>query len=198
MDRSHIMIVEGDALLADMFHLWMLHAPGVGRVSVIADWEGWWDVGEGVSGVFMRSEAIPADGELPGEFLRRNPVRPVVVLGRTCELKVPGFGVTVLPTTSHRKDVWHALGLNLQASSPAGRREEKKLTAKETAVVCMTVKGYSMKEIADELECTVSTIQSYKRRAMEKLCVEHLADLSVAAAARGLRDCPCRKINSFK
>ena len=192
MSKHHILFVEPQPLYAEMFHLWFLHTAQVGRVSRIKDWSDWWDVEGKVTGVFARMETVPSDELLPDELFERHPVSAVTLLGEGPAVNVPGCVVNQLRGRVDQEDLLHAMGLH---ASAAMAKKVQALTQKETLVVSMTVKGYSMKEIAEETECTVSTVQSYKQRAMEKLKVENLPDLSVAAAAKGLRDCPCRNIN---
>ena len=192
MTKQHILFVEPQPLYAEMFHLWILHLRQVGRVSHIPDWSGWWDVEGNITGVFARMETVTNGVTLPGELFERHPVSAVTLLGEGPAVEVPGCVVNHLRGQVEREDFLHAMGLKSTASKP---KKGQALTEKETTVVSLTVKGYSMKEIAEETECTVSTVQTYKQRAMEKLKVENLPDLSVTAAAKGLRDCPCQRIH---
>jgi len=192
MERRHILIVEGEPLYAEMFHLWLLQAPGTGRVSRLSDWGDWWDVDGAVKVVLTRAESLPVEESLPMRFFSRHPVDSLVVIGDSRPLEIPGCVVNRLYGNVDRGDLLHALGVKVpEVAGPA--HDGARLTEKEKEVVCMTVKGCGMKEIAEALECTVSTVQSYKQRAMGKMGAAHLADLSVAAAAKGLRACPCRE-----
>lgn len=192
MSKHHILLVEPQPLYAEMFHLWFLHTGQVGRVSCIPGWSGWWDVEGNVTGIFARMETVLCDEPFPNELFDRHPVSAVTLIGDGPAVEVPGCVVNHLRGQVDREDVLHAMGLKpYEAPFKKGRV----LTKKETTVVALTVKGYSMKEIAEETECTVSTVQSYKQRAMEKLEVENLPDLCVAAAAKCIRDCPCRRNN---
>ncbi|MCH8510851.1 MAG: helix-turn-helix transcriptional regulator [Kiritimatiellae bacterium] len=152
-----------------------------------------------VSSVLVRAEYLPKNGEFPKSLFERNSFERLVVLGQGDRLKnlekIPGCTITHLITPIDRNDLLYALGLKWAALPTA---TEQVLTEKERMVVCMAVKGNSLKEMADELACTVSTVQSYKQRAMTKLGVSHLADLSVIAAAKGWRHCPCRKVNQIQ
>lgn len=103
-----------------------------------------------------------------------------------------GCKIHYLKPDSDSCDVVCALGLKEQARRHVKRSAAHPLTDKERAVIDMTVKGYSFKEIAEELECTLSTVQSHKQRAMEKLELENIPDLFVTAASLGWRSCPCR------
>lgn len=193
MDNRHILIVEQEHLFAEMFRYWLHCAPEAGRTSYIASWQESSSLDKTVKGVLVRAGQFPVEAKTTRHFFKRHPVDSLVLLGEGKPVEIPGCVVTRLTGVFDREDVYHGLGLqHRKIRHPSF--ENAGLTAKERDVVCMTVKGYVMKEVAEELSCTVSTVQSYKTRAMEKLGVSHLADLSVAAAAQGLRDCPCRGI----
>ncbi|MCC5848097.1 MAG: response regulator transcription factor [Verrucomicrobia bacterium] len=58
-----------------------------------------------------------------------------------------------------------------------------KLTVREREVVRRLCDGESFKQVADELQVGISTVQSYKKRAMEKLQVASFAELCRVPAA---------------
>lgn len=190
MENRHILIVEKQPVFSEMMCLWLQQAPQVCRVSCLENWESGCELESTVNGIFLRAENLPSDHKILPVFLKRNRMETMTILGEGPALEVPGCVVTYLHGAVCREDVLHALGLTVNRSRDLEGRD---LTEKETAVVIMTVNGSSMKEIAEALECTLSTIQTYKTRAMVKMGVDHLADLSVTAAAKGLRTCPCSK-----
>lgn len=187
-------MVERDPFYADLLRLWLTHLPGVGMVSHLKDWEE--ALADGLSlaevhGALMRDTAVPDSGKIPKRWHRG--ISFIAVLGKDRKLlPFPGCAVTPLPPGADTGDIICALGLRDCVRTRQHASEEKVLSCHEQRVVEMTVKGYPMKEIAEELACTVSSVQSYKSRAMEKLAIDSLADLSVYAAAKGWRSCPCR------
>lgn len=94
------------------------------------------------------------------------------------------------------REFYLACGLNLEPVRPHAPMD--KLSPKESGVVRLTATGMSMKEIACEMNISVSTVQTYRQRAMEKMRVSSLTELIVASAALGLRGCPCRQSQVFR
>ena len=65
------------------------------------------------------------------------------------------------------------------------------LSDREEAVLRMTARGYSNKEIATRFTLSVKTVETYRTRATEKLGLRTRAEIVRHAAARGwLRDIP--------
>ena len=65
------------------------------------------------------------------------------------------------------------------------------LSDREEAVLRMTARGYSNKEIAARFTLSVKTVETYRARATEKLGLRTRAEIVRHAAARGwLRDIP--------
>lgn len=65
------------------------------------------------------------------------------------------------------------------------------LSDREEAVLRMTARGYSNKEIATRFTLSVKTVETYRARATEKLGLRTRAEIVRHAAARGwLRDIP--------
>ncbi len=65
------------------------------------------------------------------------------------------------------------------------------LSDREEAVLQMTARGYSNKEIATRFTLSVKTVETYRARATEKLGLRTRAEIVRHAAARGwLRDIP--------
>jgi DNA-binding NarL/FixJ family response regulator len=62
---------------------------------------------------------------------------------------------------------------------------EKQLTPREVEVLILTAKGKSIKEMADELEITAATVQTYRVRIMEKLEIHNVAGLVKYALQKG-------------
>jgi DNA-binding NarL/FixJ family response regulator len=69
----------------------------------------------------------------------------------------------------------------------AGGRKggEKMLTPREVEVLILTAKGKSIKEMADELNITAATVQTYRVRIMEKLEIHNVAGLVKYALQKG-------------
>jgi DNA-binding CsgD family transcriptional regulator len=193
MLKKHILLWENDPFQADVLKLWLCCVPGVGQVSVISSSNQMHTVTGAPQALLVRAALLTethiADWNKFGKDLRH-----VAVLGMLKEPPENGdCAVTFLPPGSNSCDVIGALGLGKEARKHLIKPEFKSLTDKERVVVEMSVTGSSMKEIADTLDCTISTVQSHKNRAMVKLGVTNPADLAVAAAAQGWRECPCRK-----
>ena len=70
---------------------------------------------------------------------------------------------------------------------PAERRDTPavELSERETEVVRLIALGYSNKEIASQLGLSVKTIETYKTRSMEKLCMRNRVDIIKYAVRRG-------------
>ena len=62
---------------------------------------------------------------------------------------------------------------------------EKQLTPREVEVLILTAKGKSIKEMADELNITAATVQTYRVRIMEKLEIHNVAGLVKYALQKG-------------
>lgn len=69
---------------------------------------------------------------------------------------------------------------------PAGKKiPEKQLTPREVEVLIATAKGLSIKEMADSLDITTATVQTYRVRLMEKLEIHNVAGLVKYALQKG-------------
>jgi DNA-binding NarL/FixJ family response regulator len=64
-------------------------------------------------------------------------------------------------------------------------RADKQLTPREVEVLIATAKGKSIKEMADELNITAATVQTYRVRIMEKLEIHNVAGLVKYALQKG-------------
>lgn len=65
---------------------------------------------------------------------------------------------------------------NLNKQSPS-RNPIKSLTDREMEVAERLIKGYSIKDISDELNIHISTVSTYKTRVLEKLKIQTIPDL---------------------
>jgi DNA-binding NarL/FixJ family response regulator len=70
-------------------------------------------------------------------------------------------------------------------SRPAGKKPERQLTPREVEVLILTAKGQSIKEMADALNITAATVQTYRVRLMEKLDTHNVAGLVKYALQKG-------------
>jgi len=69
---------------------------------------------------------------------------------------------------------------------PAGKKvPEKQLTPREVEVLIATANGQSIKEMADTLNITTATVQTYRVRLMEKLETHNVAGLVRYALQKG-------------
>jgi DNA-binding CsgD family transcriptional regulator len=100
--------------------------------------------------------------------------------------------ISIVDEHAEYEDLLGACGVSTTRSNPTINLELKMLSAQEKQVITHLAKGASLKEIGDEIGTTVSTVQSYKERALKKLGIHHLADLAVWAAFQEIRECPCR------
>lgn len=64
-------------------------------------------------------------------------------------------------------------------------RADKQLTPREVEVLIATANGKSIKEMADELNITAATVQTYRVRIMEKLEIHNVAGLVKYALQKG-------------
>ena len=64
-------------------------------------------------------------------------------------------------------------------------RPDKQLTPREVEVLISTAKGRSIKEMAEELNITPATVQTYRVRIMEKLEIHNVAGLVKYALQKG-------------
>jgi DNA-binding NarL/FixJ family response regulator len=64
-------------------------------------------------------------------------------------------------------------------------KQERQLTPREVEVLIATAKGKSIKEMADELNITSATVQTYRVRIMEKLETHNVAGLVKYALQKG-------------
>lgn len=55
--------------------------------------------------------------------------------------------------------------------SGSGSREQPSLSVRETEVLVLFGKGYSVTEIAEHLSLSVKTISTYRKRLLDKLCI---------------------------
>jgi two-component system response regulator NreC len=73
-----------------------------------------------------------------------------------------------------------------RARSPGGDNPIDSLSEREKEIVSMIAKGYSNKEIADQLIISVKTVESHKANVMEKLSLKTRPDLVKYAMKKGL------------
>jgi DNA-binding NarL/FixJ family response regulator len=74
---------------------------------------------------------------------------------------------------------------SLIEKKPASGTPSEKLTAREEQVLRSIAEGYSIKEIAAQLEISVKTVETYKARSMEKLGLCSRVDIVRTARERG-------------
>jgi len=68
---------------------------------------------------------------------------------------------------------------------PEPASEEVPLSGRESEVLSLIAQGYSNKEIANRLEISVKTVETYKVRAMEKTMLRSRADIVRFAVKKG-------------
>ena len=83
-----------------------------------------------------------------------------------------------------------------RGNAPAIPGARPSLTPREFAVVVQTCEGFSLKEIASKLGCSIPTVQTHLRRATAKLGVRHRCELVLHAVSHGWIACPCRSRGS--
>ncbi len=79
------------------------------------------------------------------------------------------------------------LAAALDPRAPDGEPHER-LSRREFQVLCMLGKGYSVSEIAGELDLSVKTVSTYRARLREKLHLDTTAELISYAIRSGLVD----------
>jgi len=72
-----------------------------------------------------------------------------------------------------------------RAARPGADTELPQLTARETEVLRLSAVGFSNKEIAQQVDVGVKSIETYKARGLEKLGLKTRAELVRYAAAQG-------------
>ncbi len=78
-------------------------------------------------------------------------------------------------------------GTTLQSSAaPPVDSRFKKLSAREREVLGLIAQGHTNQAVADQLDVSVKTIESYRSRLMEKLGLRNRADLTRFAIEQGL------------
>ena len=75
---------------------------------------------------------------------------------------------------------------DLQKKSAQEKPEQPQLAPREIEVLILTAKGQSIKEMADFLNLTPATIQTYRARIMDKLEIHNVAGLVKYALQKGL------------
>ena len=78
----------------------------------------------------------------------------------------------------------------LQNLRDAGQPQNDGLSARETEVLRMIVKGRTTKEIASHMNVGTRTVETYRARLMRKLNVRNAAELTSTAIARQLVSAP--------
>jgi len=68
---------------------------------------------------------------------------------------------------------------------PFDKKADTSLTPREVEVLILTAKGQSIKEMADALNITAATVQTYRVRIMEKLKIHNVAGLVKYALRKG-------------
>ncbi|MGZ8899242.1 MAG: response regulator [Limisphaerales bacterium] len=68
---------------------------------------------------------------------------------------------------------------------PNSKRIERQLTPREVEVLIYTARGKSIKEMAEALNVTMPTVQTYRVRIMEKLEIRNIAGLVKYALQKG-------------
>ena len=72
-----------------------------------------------------------------------------------------------------------------ETKQPERESEPAALTPREVEVLILTAKGKSVKEIAEDLQITSATVQTYRVRIMEKLKIHNVAGLVKYALRKG-------------
>jgi len=72
--------------------------------------------------------------------------------------------------------------------TPLAENSDVELSQRETEVLKLIALGYSNKEIASKLELSVKTVETYKKRSVEKLGLRSRVDIVRYAAKQGWTD----------
>lgn len=74
------------------------------------------------------------------------------------------------------------------SSAPASGQEDltSRLSSREYQIFIRMAKGMTMKEVADELNLSYSTVKTFKTRIMEKLNLKKVSDMTFYAINKGL------------
>jgi two-component system, NarL family, response regulator NreC len=79
-----------------------------------------------------------------------------------------------------------ALLVEPQNAADPGPRPEELLTPRELDVLNLIVRGYTNRQVADELMLSVRTVEGYRANLTEKLDLHNRADLVRYARQHGL------------
>ncbi len=78
-----------------------------------------------------------------------------------------------------------AVTLQLLASR-SGLAPVENLSDRELQVLCLIARGQELKEVASELHLSVKTVETYRSRILQKLCLRNNADICRFATDKGL------------
>jgi DNA-binding CsgD family transcriptional regulator len=190
-----VSLVEQREVYLHALSLLIQQSPYLSLVDAVDSWEAGDLLSKSIDCVITSPDHVKEFVELAqGKRVGYN-IRRIVCLG---EMKkkpdLKNCPIVALPQEAPLEDLLEACGVNIQ--SEAGEEEDlfDRLSQQESEVISLWVKGMSLKEIADEIGTGISAVQSYKRRAMDKLETVNITELIVLAAAHGLRDCPCNNL----
>jgi len=191
--RCHILLYEPSELYGELLLRWLRLHRDFARIVHIASWEeSLTEVAE-VDLLIVRSEVCGDGFVIPEAVCRKYRLSRVVVFGEIGVASLQGYPVHPITLGRDLDDLCHELKARFLRDKDKILPDQ--LSPKELEVATLTSKGVSLKEIAEQMDCSVSTIQTYKDRALEKLGLTSIADLCVVMAAHAYRDCPCRSLN---
>lgn len=76
-------------------------------------------------------------------------------------------------------------GATLERDAVSGAMGGKSLTIRETEVLRLVARGYGNKAVAEVLNLSVKTVETYRARGMEKLGIKNKIELTQYAATKG-------------
>ncbi len=72
------------------------------------------------------------------------------------------------------------------SGKPAGNSKNEDLSSRETAVLRWLAKGLSNKQIADELNISIHTVNTHRKNIMDKTGIRSLAGLTIYAVSKDI------------
>jgi FixJ family two-component response regulator len=145
----------------------------------------------GMGGLNVQEELRARGIELPVIFVSGHADVPIVVRAfkaGACDFIEKPFNEQLLLDSVQQALRRQSERRDRQGGPAALRARLDSLTPRERDVLLPLVQGYTSREIAEQLEISVKTIDLYRARVMKRMQAERLSDLIGMACAVGLID----------
>ncbi len=121
-------------------------------------------------------------------FFRQNPKKSIILVNGDMQIS----GMHTLNICQSETMLMHDLlqlrnmGKAPVMPPPTSEPHEQLLSSREVEVAILLCKGYINKEIADQLNISITTVISHRKNIMEKLHARSLADVIIYSVMNGL------------